>query len=490
MRDMAIESLEAIGDASDVARTNETYKLKGNMGTTHLLFTVLAFTGPLGVIFGFLSYNLSFGIGVPIAFVLVTGFMLLFAVGFTNMSRRIPRPGAFYTYITMGLGRPIGLGGSFLALTTYAFNVIAAVVFGGIAVNNLIDSFAATAHYPWWIWSMLLLAAVWSMSYFNVEFSAKVLSTILVLEILGIVLFDLVVLWDGGVQGHSMLPWQPASLFVPSIGLLLLFSVGLFNGFEATAIYRDEVKEPEKTIPRATYLAVLFLGAFYALSSYALILTAGVDHAVANAQVNPAGMMPAAILHYFGTLANQIVAAMLVTSLFASMLSLQNILSRYVHSLAVDGIFSRKLAKVHPVYGSPYRSAATVGAALFASLILVVLSGADATALYGVTAGIAFYGMLLLLFLTALAVIVYFSRDRGTLPIWKAFIAPAISAIGICFVLVTATFNIEMLIVAPPIVAWGLLGLAYAAIVAGIWFALSLKRRGSDVYERIGRNVQ
>lgn len=160
MNDIAIEAGATVDDTATMARKIEDFSLKGNMGTSHLLFTVLAFTGPLGVIFGFLSYNLSFGIGVPIAFVVVTGFMLLFSVGFTNMSRRIPRPGAFYTYITMGLGRPIGLGASFLALSTYAFNVIAAVVFGGVAVNNLIDSFASGTQYPWWIWSMLLLIGV------------------------------------------------------------------------------------------------------------------------------------------------------------------------------------------------------------------------------------------------------------------------------------------------------------------------------------------
>ncbi|MCS5990880.1 hypothetical protein LNP02_14775 [Klebsiella variicola subsp. variicola] len=124
------------------------YKLKGSMGTLGLVFTVLAFSAPLGVVFGFLSYNISFGIGVPIAFLGVTCLMMLFAVGFTNMTRRVPRPGAFYTYIAEGLGRPLGLGSSFLALITYGFNILAAVVFAGLAVNNFIASFAGDTLTP------------------------------------------------------------------------------------------------------------------------------------------------------------------------------------------------------------------------------------------------------------------------------------------------------------------------------------------------------
>ncbi|EPJ2811880.1 hypothetical protein ACTHGN_005003, partial [Pseudomonas putida] len=56
---------ELASEVTDAPKTD--FKLKGNMGTLDLVFTVLAFTAPLGVVFGFLSYNISYGIGVPIA---------------------------------------------------------------------------------------------------------------------------------------------------------------------------------------------------------------------------------------------------------------------------------------------------------------------------------------------------------------------------------------------------------------------------------------
>ena len=476
----------ASGDAQEAA---SGYKLKGNMGTLDLMFTVLAFSAPLGVVCGFLSFNISFGIGVPIAFLGVTVLMIMFATGFTNMTRRVPRPGAFYTYITEGLGRPLGLGGSFLALVTYGFNIIAALVFAGVAVNNLIASFVPTAAISWWVWSMAMLLVVWAMSYFNVEFSAKVLSALLVLEIIAIVIFDVAVISNGGPEGYALEPWNPASLVTPKLGLLLLFSVGLFNGFEATAIYRDEVRDPLKTIPRATYLAIIFLGVFYAISSYGLILASGVSNAVAAAQANPAAMMPDAVLKYVGVFANQVVNVLIVTSMFASTLALQNILSRYTHSLSVDGVLPQYFASVHPKHGSPYRSAMAVGAAGLLALLALIATGGKDLALYGAAAGIAFYGMLLLLFMTSIAVLVFFKRDAQGGTKWKIFYAPLIAAFGIGVVLVTASMNIELLIDAPPAVMWGLVGLTYLSIIVGIALAFYLKRRGSVIYDRIGRRI-
>jgi amino acid transporter len=463
------------------------FTLRGKMGTFGLLTTVLAFTAPLGVVFGFISVNISFGIGVPIAFIAVAVLMMFFALGFTSMTRAIPRPGAFYTYIRAGLGRPAGLGGSFLALGTYGFNITSAIVVAGIAVNNLATAFTGHTFAPWWVWSLIMLVVAWTLSYFNVELSAKVLSVILCIEVTIVTIFDAVIIANGGPQGQSFEPWNPANLFTPTIGVLLLFSIGVFNGFEATAIYRDEVRRPNVTIPRATFLVIAFLGIFYAISAYALILSVGTSNAVAVAGKNAPQMMPDALVKYFGLFANQIVSILLITSFFASMLSLQNILSRYTHSLSVDGIFPRFLAKVHDKHGSPHRAAVAVGAVLMLVLIILIVSGGDANALYAAAGGVAFYGMLLLLALTAIAVIVYFRRNPEGVSIWRTAIAPAIALLGIGFALITASFNMGLLVVGDPWLLTILLLIPYALVVAGVILAVVLRRRSPDTYKRIGR---
>lgn len=468
-----------------------TYKLRGQMGTVGLLFTVLAFTAPLGVVYGFTSVNISFGIGAPITYIAVAILMILFAFGFTSMTKAIPRPGAFYTYIREGLGRPMGLGGSFLALGTYGFNITSCIVVLGISVNNLMSAFTGSGIAPWWVWSLILLVATSVLSYFNVELSAKVLSVILVVEVVAVLIFDIVVLGNGGPEGLSFEPWNPVNIITPALGVVLLFSIGVFNGFEATAIYRDEVRNPSVTIPRATFLTVGFLGVFYALAAYALITSVGASQAVAVAAEDPPAMMPNAIIAYFGLFVNQVISILIVTSFIASMLSLQNILTRYTHSLAVDGIFPRFLAKVHGSHGSPYRAAMVVSAVLIVVLLVLALSNGDPNALYGGAAGVAFYGMILLLFLTGVAVLVYFRRkpDASTSS-FKTFVAPLIALLGIGFALVVATLNMELLVAGEAWLLTTLMLVAYALLVAGVITALVLRSRGSAVYERIGRAVE
>ncbi|MER6977627.1 APC family permease [Streptomyces carpinensis] len=466
-----------------------SYQLRGRMGTVGLLFTVLAFTAPLGVVFGFVSVNISFGIGVPIAFIAVAVLMALFAAGFTAMTKAVPRAGAFYTYIREGLGRPAGLGGSFLALVTYGFNVVSCIVVSGISVNNLLRAFATGLDTPWWLWSLIMFAAAWILSYFSVELSAKVLSVILVIEVTVVSIFDIVMFVNGGPEGNSVEPWNPANLITPSIGVLLLFSIGVFNGFEATAVYRDEVRKPSVTIPRATFIAVIFLGVFYAISAYGLILSAGTSNAVDVAAGDPAAMMPNALIQYLGVWANQIVSVLIVTSYFASGLSLQNILSRYTHSLAVDGIFPRSIAKVHDKHGSPHRAAVTVGAVLLIVMIVLIAKGGDPNGLYAAAAGVAFYGMLLLLAFTAIAIIVYFRRNSHGISFWRTLIAPTVALIGIGFALITASFNMELLVTGGPVLLTILLLIPYLSIIVGVITAVVLRRRNPDTYQRIGRAV-
>ncbi|WP_177341237.1 MULTISPECIES: APC family permease [Klebsiella/Raoultella group] len=473
----------------DSGHPKESYHLRGNMGTIELLFTVLAFTAPLGVIYGYLSYNFAFGIAVPLAFIVVACFILLFALGFTRMSRSIPRPGAFYTYIATGLGKKVGLGGAYLAVASYAFNLMSTIVFSGIIVNNFITNFGGPADFPWWGGSAIMFLIVWFMSYFNVELSAKVLSTALVLELIGILIFDFTILKNTPAENFTLAPWKFDNLMTPSAGLMLLFGVGLFNGFEATAIYRDEVKNPEKTIPRATYLTVILIGALYAISSYSMILSSGVDKIVDIAQKQPTSIMSTAVSQNFGAIASQIVAVLLMTSVFASMLSLQNILSRYVHSLSVDGIFSKKLAKVHPKHGSPYCAALFTGAVISAIAVFIAFSGFDSTLLYGAAAGLAFYGMLLLLLLTSFAVIRYFTVTNSNFSIFATRIAPAVSVLGFIYVVVTATLNIDILIPTSRDLGIILVALLYMTFAVGFYMAWSLKKKNAIIYKQIGRNT-
>src|SRR4051812_38646278 len=95
---------------------------KNRLGVPSVVFFGVAGAAPLTVIIGSISaiYAIIGSTAVPITYIVVAGILSLFTVGFVAMSRHIVNSGAFYSYISHGLGRVIGVGAAFVALTAYS----------------------------------------------------------------------------------------------------------------------------------------------------------------------------------------------------------------------------------------------------------------------------------------------------------------------------------------------------------------------------------
>jgi len=72
-----------------------------------------------------------------------------------------------------------------------------------------------------------------------------------------------IVFASGGAAGISADFLDPTIVVHGSPGIAVLFAVMGFLGFESTAVFRDEAKDPGRTVPRATYIAALLIGGFY-----------------------------------------------------------------------------------------------------------------------------------------------------------------------------------------------------------------------------------
>ena len=206
--------------------------------------------------------------------------LLLFAVGFTAMARHIPRAGAFYTYVAHGLGRHAGLGAAFLALLPYT--AVQGAVYGyiGAAINELVTSHGGPS-VPWYVYGLVILVVVATLGYRHIELSGKVLGVLLICEVGIVMVINLSVLGHGGGdQGFSTTALSPSAFFHGAPGIALIFALAGYIGFEATAVFRDEARDPARTIPRATYCALLIIGAFYAASSWLMISAWGDTEAI------------------------------------------------------------------------------------------------------------------------------------------------------------------------------------------------------------------
>src|SRR5881392_3010703 len=92
----------------------------GTLGTSDIAFFVISAAAPLTVMAGVAPIAIALGgVGAPAGYLLAGITLAVFAIGFTAMSRHVTGGGAFYSYITQGLGRPAGIGAALLAMVGY-----------------------------------------------------------------------------------------------------------------------------------------------------------------------------------------------------------------------------------------------------------------------------------------------------------------------------------------------------------------------------------
>ncbi|WP_144663146.1 APC family permease [Paenarthrobacter nicotinovorans] len=477
-------------DAPKVSRHTQENRLSGNMGVGELVMNVLAFSSPLATVAGTLPVLLMFsGQTAPAIYLLVTLMLLIFSVGFVKMSRSVQGPGGFYSFVTAGLGKPAGLGGAFLALFGYIFIGFFAPSFFGVTLQGFVVNTLGGPDIPWYWYALAITAVTTLLAYNRIDLSAKLLTLVMLLEVAVIVVFDVVSFSTNGLEAV-----QGAGLALPSItdatlGLALLFAVGNFFGFEATVIYRDEVKNPDKTISRATYLAVVGIGIFYAVAAWAFIAFFGADKIQAEASSNTVNLFNDALVGLVGRIFADVAVILLITSVLACMLSIQNIAARYSFALASDHALPRFLGRVHPKHKSPYVSALAVGIIWAAATVLFAVLGVAPEALYPIASGSGTFAVLLLMFITSFAVLVYFIRRRGFAPesVWKTIVAPIISVLFLGAITYLAIANYPELIGGSAVLTLIFMTFTFALFFGGIVYAFFLRTKRPDIYARLGR---
>ncbi|ORV30251.1 hypothetical protein AWB99_14200 [Mycolicibacterium confluentis] len=454
---------------------------------------MLAFAAPMLVVASFMAVVITFGgVGAPLIFLITTVVLLLFCVGYVKMTNYLPNPGAFYAYITAGLGKRVGLGASFLAVFGYSLFALGSGSFFGVITNSFVVETLGGPELPWWIYSIACFVVTGTLGYLRIGLSVKLLSAVLALEVLLVMVFNLAVTKTGGPEGRSLAPFDPGSLNMSGLALGVVFASVCFLGFEATAVFCEETKDPERTVPRAAYLSVLLIGGFYILSAWAMITAYGTQNILGAIDEDFAAVFPNAMETYVGVWGRDAVLLLTVGSCFACMLAVQNIMSRYCFHLGADRILPAGLGRVHPRFGSPYVSSVIVAAAVITMFVVFAVTGADPAILYGLLSGTGGVVIMILMFLTSLAVVAFFQRRSSEINSpraqWSARIAPTISAIGLGIVIYLSLKHFDMVTGGSAVIAALLQVLIVAVFVVGWLFATWLRGNRPEVFATIGRN--
>ncbi|ADB50978.1 APC family permease [Conexibacter woesei] len=460
----------------------------GSVGMWDLVFFVVAAAAPLSVMSGASPLAIQFGgVGAPGGYLLAGIVFIVFAIGFTAMSRRLPNAGAFYAYVTHGLGRPTGVGAALVAVVAYNTIAIGFVAGIGVFAEATADDVFGI-HLPWTIWSLLGLVAIAFLGYNRITLSAKVLAVLLIAEVLILVVLAVPVILDGGADGLSFTSFEPASIFGPGVGALFVLSFGAFLGFESTAIYSEEARDPKRTIPRATFLAVAFMGLFYALIVWTVIMAFGSAEALRVADADPADMYFIAMREWVGKGASDVMHILIVTSTVASTLAYHNAASRYFFVLGREGVLPRALGRARPKNGAPGVASITQVAMMTVVVGVFTLFGAapyEQTFLWLNGTGIV--GLIALQALCSFAVVAWFWRVPSDANVIQRVIAPVVAGLALGTVVVLIVDNFAILTGAGTLVNVLLLLPVPIAMAVGVGVALRIRARDPETYAWLTR---
>ncbi len=170
---------------------------------------------------------------------------------------------------------------------------------------------------------------------------------------------------QAAAAGGWHMPSSPALALPAALSGLAqatLITTYCYWGYYNICFLGGEVRRPERTIPRAILLSVLFVSAFYVAMNLAALpaLRDAAVHATQSAVVRLQLVADIANSAY-GRWAGYLMAALIVWTAFASVFSLLLGYSRVPYAAARDGNYFRYLAALHPKHAIPHRSLVALG---------------------------------------------------------------------------------------------------------------------------------
>ena len=463
---------------------------RGRLGTSAVVFFVVAAAAPLTAVAGGATtgYAVTRVLGIPLAYLVVAFVLGLFSVGYVAMSRRIVNAGAFYSFVTQGLGRPAGVATAIVALLGYNCMQIGLYgVFGAVLSGFLHDRYGLGT--TWWLCALIACAVIAVLGLLRIDLNGRVLAVLLIGECIVAVVYDLVMVSHpagGRVQFDTL---ASGNLIGAGIGAALVTGVAGFVGFEATTVFAEETKDPRRTVARATYIAVTVTGLLYGLSAWAMSVATGPDKIVEEAQGQGTDLIFNLVSPHLASSLVTLGRWLFITSLFAALLSFHHTVARYSFALGRERVLPAALGRTSRRTGAP-----KAGSLLQTTLAVVVLTGyvlADADPivhLFFWLTSMGALGVLILMTVTSVAVVAFFARTVHSDGVWRTAVAPFLSALALGSILVITVRQFDALLgVAPTNPLRWLFPAGYlVAALAGLAWAFLLRSTRPDVYQAIG----
>ena len=292
------------------------------------------------------------------------------ALTLAELSSRYPRTGGLYVYIRNAFGR----------LPAFLFGWAELTIIGGAAAAAIATTFAeytlrvlgmdpTVPPYNGYVGSLAAVAiiVISIVNCLGIKWSSLVQNVTTAAKCLGLLFIIVAAFVVGGIEGGGhFTPVAPEGSFsIAAFGLAMVSVLWAYDGWAELAYVSGEVKDPEKTLPRAFILGTLTVITLYVLANLAYL-------SVLSVQEISASRLVAADVAF--RLVGQSGVAFVAIVVMISTLGALNgsILTnpRVLFAMAADGLLFRQLSRVHPRLRTPH-VAILVNAALGVGFVLL-----------------------------------------------------------------------------------------------------------------------
>ena len=294
------------------------------------------------------------------------GVALCGALCYGELAARFPEAGGGYVYLREAYGKPVAFLYGWMALLVMDPGLTAALAVGMASYVGYIFKLSPVS---------LKVVAIGSIAFVAiVNIRGVKLGGWLIrwLTIFKLGLLALVIIWGFASGAGDWSNFQPLVAQRPgSKALLGALAGGIVGAFFAYGGWWDlsklagEVRDPERTLPRALVYGVTILTVLYILTSAVFIylvpleqVTSGETFAAQAGEV------------LFGQVGGQVLSSIVILAVFGSLAAVVMSAPRVYFAMARDGLFFTGVALIHKRYGTPAR-AIIIQATLASFLVLV-----------------------------------------------------------------------------------------------------------------------